>query len=276
MQISSMKDRAKPKAKDLTKTKEKARVDRGATRIKRKEPFSIDRWIPVIPAWVFQSIFVMSLLVLTGWGLQQVRWGWPVKQVEIEGQFRYWQAEELARQLLWIKEKNFFSLDVHEVKYELEQLALIKTVEVQKVWPETLFIKFKEDIPVAVWNEETLLNPGGEELILPDSFDTEDLPRLFGPTEHIERVMRQYQRFQSSLSQVGASMASLTMNPVGSWKIELENGWTIRLGRHQIEQRLERAIELLQILPQEKVAVVDLRYGKGAAIKMVASLGDEK
>lgn len=271
-----MKDRANTRVKDHIRAKEKVRVDRGATRLKKKEPFSIDRWIPNIPAWVFQSIFVMSLLILAGWGLQQVRWGWPVKQVEIEGQFRYWQAEGLARQLLWIKEKNFFSLDVHEVKYELEQLALIKTVEVHKVWPETLFIKFKEDIPVAVWNEETLLNPGGEELILPDSFDTADLPRLFGPTEHIESVMRQYQRFQSSLSQAEASMKSLTMNPVGSWKIELENGWTIRLGRHQIEQRLERAIELLQILPQEKVAVVDLRYGKGAAIKMVASLGDEK
>jgi cell division septal protein FtsQ len=37
-----------------------------------------------------------------------------------------------------------------------------------------------------------------------------------------------------------------------------------------LEQRLERLIELLKILPQEKVAVVDLRYGKGAAIKWLS------
>jgi cell division protein FtsQ len=82
--------------------------------------------------------------------------------------------------------------------------------------------------------------------------------------------MRQFQRFQSRLSAVDASLVSVTMNSVGSWQIELENGWAIHLGRQQLEQRLQRLIELLKILPQEKVAVVDLRYGKGAAIKWLS------
>ena len=169
--------------------------------------------------------------------------------------------------LLWLKEQNFFSLDVRQVKQELEQLALIKSVQIKKVWPDTLLVKFKEDIPVAVWNNDSLLNPLGEELVLPSSFDQSRLPRLSGPEQMTAQVMRQFQRFQSRLSEVDAAMIRLSMNTIGSWEIELENGWTIRLGRQQLEQRVERLIELLKILPQEKVAVVDLRYGKGAAIK---------
>ena len=277
-----MKDQAKKKPDSKGKSKNAAAnktrrsastgagrssTNKGATRLEKKAPFSFLRLVQAIPLWLVQSAFVISLLVSAGWGLQQVRWGWPVEQVEIEGEFRYWQAEALAKELLWVKEQNFFSLDVRQVKQELEQLALIKSVQVKKVWPETLLVKFKEDIPVAVWNGQTLLNPKGEELILPTSFDAEALPKLSGPEQQTEQVMRQFQRFQSRLSSVDAAMVSLTMNAVGSWQVELENGWTIRLGRQQLEQRLERLIELLKILPQEKVAVVDLRYGKGAAIQ---------
>jgi cell division protein FtsQ len=281
MRASSMKDQANRPGVDRVesnarsaksavanrKPSNKAAFTKGATRLKKKETFSIRKLFSFIPLWSIQSIFVVSLFLAAGWGLQQVRWGWSVEQVEIEGEFRYWQAQDLAKQLLWVKEQNFFSLDVREVKFELEQLALIKSVQVRKVWPDTLLVKFKEDIPVAIWNKDALLNPKGEELLLPGSFDQSGLPKLFGPELRTEQVMRQFQRFQSRLSGVDAVMVSLTMNAIGSWQVELENGWTIRLGRQQLEQRIERLIELLKILPQEKVAVVDLRYGKGAAIK---------
>ena len=284
MHASSMKDQAKKQRVDNAEGKKrsaksiaasrhspnKSASTKGATRLKKKEAFSVKTLLPAIPLWFIQSVFVVTLFFAAGWGLQQVRWGWAVEQVDIEGEFRYWQAEDLAKQLLWVKQQNFFSLDVRQVKYELEQLALIKSVQVKKVWPDTLLVKFKEDIPVAIWNKEALLNPKGEELLLPGRFDQSGLPKLFGPELKTEQVMRQFQRFQSRLSGVDAVMVSLTMNAIGSWQVELENGWTIRLGRQQLEQRIERLIELLKILPQEKVAVVDLRYGKGAAIKWLS------
>ena len=278
MVVSSMKDQAnkasiegsntdKTKRNKRSSSPVRASANKGATRLEKKAPLSFTRLASIVPLWLVQSAFVVSLLILSGWGLQQVRWGWPVEHVEIEGEFRFWQAEDLAKELLWVKEQNFFSLDVREVKEGIEQLALIKSAQVKKIWPDTLLVKFKEDIPVAVWNQKTLLNPQGETLILTSHFDAGKLPKLFGPEKKIAQVMRQFQRFQSRLLSVDAAMVSLTMNTVGSWQVELENGWTIRLGRQQLEQRLERLIELLKILPQEKVAVVDLRYGKGAAIQ---------
>jgi len=275
MQMSSMKDQAQPAAekgkRKATRSAAKRSVsNKGATRLKKKEAFSVKRLFSVIPLWFLQSLCVIAILLSSIWGLQQVRWGWPVEQVEVEGEFRYWQAEDLVRQLLWVKEQNFFSLDVRQVKLELEQLALIKSAQVKKVWPDTLLVKFKEDIPVAVWNSDALLNPQGEELMLAESFDASSLPKLSGPEHQTDQVMRQFQRFQSHLTSADAEVVSLSMDGVGSWRVELENGWAIRLGRQELEQRLERLIELLAILPQEKVAVVDLRYGKGAAIKWLS------
>lgn len=273
MHASSMKDQAKKSKADKGRrnssspSAHRAASNKGATRLENKKSFSMMALFTLIPLWLVQTVFVVCLLVGSGWGLQQVRWGWPVENVEIEGEFRYWQAQDLAKQLLWVKEQNFFSLDVREVKQQLEGLALIKKAQVKKVWPDTLLVKFKEDIPVAVWNNDALLNPKGEELLLLGSFEQSSLPKLSGPEQKTEQVMRQFQRFQSRLSGVDAVMVSLSLNPVGSWQVKLENGWTVNLGRQQLEQRLERLIELLKILPQEKVAVVDLRYGKGAAIK---------
>lgn len=268
--MSSMKDHANKHKADKIKHTQRSSASKGATRIKQKKTLSIKNVFSAIPIGVLRTVFVLVLLFSSIWGLQQVRWGWPVEQVEIEGEFRYWQAKNLAKQLLWVKEQNFFSLDVREVKDELEQLALIKSVQVKKIWPDTLLVKFKEDIPIAVWNDDALLNPQGEELVLPNEFDYQRLPKLSGPTQNTEQVMRQFQRFQARLSPLEVVMVSLSMNSVGSWQIELNNGWTIRLGRQQLEQRLERLIELLKILPQEKVAVIDLRYGKGAAIKWLS------
>lgn len=268
--MSSMKDQAKGKNREraVRKPRSPARSSsKGATRVEKKEGFSFKAMLVRIPMWLVQTTFVVTLIAVSIYGLQQVRWGWPVDQVEIEGEFRYWQAKDLAKQLIWVKEQNFFSLDVRLVKKELEQLALIKKVQIKKVWPDTLLVKFKEDIPIAVWNNEALLNPKGEELVLPNTFDYKGLPKLSGPEQKTEQVMRQFQRFQSRLVSRDAEIASLSMNAVGSWQVVLKNGWTIRLGRQQLEQRIERLIELLKILPQEKVAVVDLRYGKGAAIQ---------
>ena len=241
----------------------RAEKKQGATPLQQKQP---QRELH-LPVWLWQSVLVVIIAYGSFWGLQQVTWGWPVEEIEVEGEFRYWSAQQLGQELLWIKELNFFSVDVQKVREQLESLPLIQSAQVKKVWPETLKIRFKEDIPVALWNEKTLLKPHGKPLILPGQFDATGLQVLTGPKKKEEQVMRQYQRFQSRLSSVDALMVSLSMNAVGSWQVELANGWTIRLGRQQLEQRVERLVELLKILPPEKVAVVDLRYGKGAAIQ---------
>lgn len=220
-----------------------------------------------LPVWVVQLLLVVSVGYGSFWGLQQISWGWPADNIEVEGEFRYWSAEQLGQELLWIKELNFFSLNVREVRERLEGLPLIQSVQVKKVWPESLVIKFKEDIPVARWNDQALLNPHAQKLQLPGKFDASGLPVLTGPENKEQQVMRQYQRLQQKLRVVGESVVSLRMNPVGSWRLQLANGWQVNLGRQQQELRIKRLVELLKILPQEKVAVVDLRYGKGAAIE---------
>ena len=220
-----------------------------------------------LPVWLMQSVIVVLVGYGSFWGLQQVSWGWPADNIEVEGEFRYWTAQQLGQELLWIKELNFFSLDVREVREQLEALPLIQSVQVKKIWPDSLVIKFKEDIPVARWNDQTLLNPVADKLQLPGRFDSSGLPVLTGPENKEEQVMRQFQRLQQKLQVVGESVVSLRMNPVGSWQLQLANGWLVNLGREQQELRIRRLVELLKILPQEKVAVVDLRYGKGAAIE---------
>jgi len=223
-----------------------------------------------LPLWLVQVTLVLAVGYGSFWGLQQISWGWPAENIEIEGEFRYWSPQQLGQELMWIKQLNFFSLNVRDVKEQLEALPLIQSAQVKKIWPESLVITFKEDIPVARWNGEELLNPHAQKLSLPGKFDATGLPLLTGPENKEQQVMRQFQRLQQKLLVVGESVVSLSMNPVGSWQLSLANGWQVYLGRQQQEIRIKRLVELLKMLPQEKVAVVDLRYGKGAAIEWLA------
>ena len=264
--------------------KKKTAPPRGATVLVEKEKFSLSKTGENIKQSIPSGAPTGLLLALVAVGLiwlgqliansPRVHLGWQVAQVEIEGEFRYWQPRQIIEQIIWVKKKNFLTVDVREVQQALEALSLVKSAKVKKVWPETLLIQVKEDIPVALWNGQFLLNPLGQELPRPENFETDNLPQLSGRDAQAEEVMRHYQRFQSRFEPIDEKIEALEVSDWGNWQMTLSNGWSVVLGRKDIEQRMLRLMKLIQTLPAEQVEKVDLRYGKGAAIKWLAAVED--
>lgn len=268
--------------KTSTAKKKKTVSPRGATVLVEKEKFSLSKTGDNIKQSIPSGAPTGLLLALVAVGLiwlgqliassPRVHLGWQVAQVEIEGEFRYWQPRQIIEQIIWVKKKNFLTVDVREVQQALEALSLVKSAKVKKIWPETLLIQVKEDIPVALWNGQFLLNPLGQELPRPKNFETNNLPQLSGRDAQAEEVMRQYQRFQSRFEPIDEKIEALEVSDWGNWQMTLSNGWSVVLGRKDIEQRMLRLMKLIQTLPAEQVEKVDLRYGKGAAIKWLAAV----
>lgn len=266
--------------KPVKKPVVKKRTPRGATVFAEKEKTSVsEKWQglqALVPSGAVLGLLLAVIAVAVLWLAQliaqspRVHLGWQVANLEIDGEFRYWQPEQIIAQLLWVKEENFLTLNVRQVQQQLESMSLVKSARVKKSWPNSLQVAIKEDIPVALWNGKYLLNPLGQELPKPKQFNSDHLPRLSGAEQQTEEVMRQYQRLQLSLSRAEEKIVRLQVTSWGHWQMTLANGWQIELGRKEIEQRINRLLKLLEILPQEQVAGVDLRYGKGAAVKWLA------
>ena len=223
--------------------------------------------MPSMPqvAWRWLLLPLLSGLILVGghWVYKST----PVTAIEFNGALSIWSAEQLTAPLMWVKDESFFSLDVKKVHQQLQALPLIKHVSVRKQWPGTIEIKISEDLPIALWNKDKVLSASGKISALPLGLNTEGLTQMSGAGQQAEQVVRYYRRLQQALNDQKLRVLELSVSEVGSVEATLSNGWQVKLGRQYIEERVERLDKILRYLPQEKVAVVDLRYGKGAAIR---------
>lgn len=245
--------------------KKQREVPRGATpRVEKKSPRTWNVRLPVI-RWQWLLLPVMTAALVTGmrWGYH----GWPVTTVDINGRLSVWQAEQIAEQLQWVTAESFFSLDVEQVHQQLKDLPLVLQVTVRKRWPGTLEVRLFEDVPVAVWNRNQLLSASGLLSGIPEGVALSALTQMEGENNQAEQAVRYFRRIQQVLAGQPVRVERLRVVATGAVQAVLTNGWQVEFGRQYFEERVLRLEKLLATLPQEKVAAVDLRYGKGAAIR---------
>ncbi len=176
---------------------------------------------------------------------------------------------------------TFFTVDLDAVRESLEKLPWVREARVERRWPDTLAVSLTEHVPLARWNDDALVSEAGEVFVAADSAK---LPRLSGPEESSDEVIDAYRRHQAALQKIGMRISELRLSPRRAWRIRLDNGMQLALGRDQTDARLARFIELYPRLfdapaamapaqggaipPMPAPAEVDLRYPDGFAVRM--------
>jgi cell division protein FtsQ len=83
------------------------------------------------------------------------------------------------------------------------------------------------------------------------------------------QVAQRYLAAQGRLIESGMRLAALELDARGAWRLELANGIDVRLGRRQIDERLDRFIQTALPVMSGRAAeidYVDMRYSNGFAI----------
>ncbi len=75
----------------------------------------------------------------------------PITTIKVAATYQHVSHKELETILAHYLNASFFSLPVHQLQQELNQLEWIDLAYVERVWPDTLKIKLEEKIPVAIW-----------------------------------------------------------------------------------------------------------------------------
>ena len=239
---------------------------RGATPLEK--PRAKRLRLPVMPSirvpW--KALLVLSFSALVVAALQFSYRHWPITDVVVEGRMAVHSAEDIARQLLWLKQESFFTADLHKVQQQIEQLPLVAGVVVSKQWPSGITVNVRESVPVARWNKNSLLDSSGRVTERPAIFDASELPHIEAQPRYADIAARSYRLVQQVLLARQVNVERLRVSSSGSIHAQLSNGWLVALGKGYIEQRLQRLARLLDTLPAQQVARLDLRYGKGAAV----------
>ena len=132
---------------------------------------------------------------------------------------------------------------------------------------------------MALWsgdeNSDKMVNSHGE-VFEANVGDVEDdsLPEFSGPDGSSPQVLAMYQRLAPVFQQLGIEMTSLAMSGRGSWKVELENGAVVELGRGTPDEVIERTARFVRTVPQllrkfhAPLESADLRHAEGYAVKL--------
>lgn len=248
---------------------------RGATTLKRKAPGSPGRWKTVLGP-PLRWLGVMLALAGVGFGLwaggQKLRdpGVFPLRQVRIEGKLRNLAEQDFQPVVSGYLGRNFFMANLDELRAALAANPWVEEVTVRRWWPDTVEIDLRERVAFGYWGEREMVDVNGRRFQPAVVRQPGPWPRLAGPDGHEMALIRTYQQTRALLEPVGLKLAKLAQDERRAWWLTFDNGLEVYLGREQFERRLRRLIRIYPLILSaqiDRIAVVDLRYVNGFAVR---------
>jgi len=138
------------------------------------------------------------------------------------------------------------------------------------VWPNKLIVKIYEQKPVAHWGKAQMLAENGEIIKASMEKEKRELPLLYSPNGSGRNMANGFLEIRKMMKGFPVKLVEFKEDARGSWRIKLENGMTLKIGREHQAKRLKRfmvAYEQSLNTVLDKISVVDLRYTNGFAVK---------
>lgn len=246
---------------------------RGASRMVAQEPLSARLPRPDLSG-LKRLVWPLMLLVLgfASYELAQRLIPYadrPIARVSVQGELSYISQQAVQERIAPFVSASFFTVDLAAMRGELEQMPWIARAEVRRVWPDQVSIRLEEQLPVARWGSEALLNNQGQAFTPRELANYESLPLLSGPLRAQQQVMQQYQVLSQMLRPLGFSITALELREHGSWFISTGQGVDILLGRDHLVEKMRRFSAIYDKVLKEQIANIariDLRYANGLAV----------
>jgi cell division protein FtsQ len=243
---------------------------------------------PALPADVrlmqatANAVFALVVLGLAAAGLQRLARlpVFNIQAIRIEGDVARNSASTIRANAAPRLAGSFLTLDLQQARAAFEAVPWVRHAVVQRVWPGKLAVQLEEHVPVALWigtdGNDRLVNTHGE-VFEANIGDVEDdsLPRLQGPEGSAPALLAMLQRLQPVLGgRRDGDITQLALSERGSWRVVLDKGAVIELGRGSDDQVVARTERFVQTLPrvearyQRPLESADLRHADGFAVRL--------
>ena len=212
-----------------------------------------------------------ALLVLIVGGLAALTWALdrPIQVISMDGSFQRVSPGEIEKAVAPYTRSGFMSADLDRIQRAVEAVAWVDHARVQRRFPNGLHITVVEETAAARWGESGLLNTRGELFVRAATHVPAELPRLSGPDGTESQVAQRYLATTGRMLEAGMRIAALRLDERGAWEMDLDSGVTVRLGRRQVDERLDRFIRTAsQVIAHRlnEITYVDMRYSNGFAV----------
>ena len=193
----------------------------------------------------------------------------PLSKIMVGGNFNHLEEQELAELVNIEIDGGFLSMNLNQLRQELQSHPWIHQVSVRREWPSTLKVEVIEEVPIARWGKKGFLNPLGDQLSLPENSNLKSLPVLEADFGSSQDMIAQYLLLAELLAPTDLKLTELQRDAVGAWQIETAAGVRIVLGRDQIIEKIRRLIVVWGSgldVQLNNIGTIDLRYPNGLAV----------
>ena len=233
---------------------------------------------------IFQFVFYALKIALCGvvilsciYAVNQIKLSryFPIKQVEVFGVNRV-DRQEVQALIQPLVNRGFFTINVELIRDRLLQMPWVSNTFVRRAWPDQIKITVIEKMPVARWNEHSLLSEAGELFSPKQATYPSHLPTFIGPEGKQIEMLQYYNEINRILDPLHARISLLELTPYSTWKVTMNNGISLQLGHKDILTRLGHFVKVYPKIVGSRAAEVDyidLRYSNGIAVRWKANAG---
>lgn len=203
-----------------------------------------------------------------------------VRAIRVEGEVTRNSESTIRANAVHRLTGSFLTLDLQKSRAAFESVPWVRHAVVRRVWPMRLAVQLEEHRPVALWaaadGNDKLVNSFGE-VFEANIGDVEDdlLPRLTGPEGSAPQLLAMQRRLASVIEPLRAGeVEQLTLSARGSWRVELDKGAVIELGRGSEADVVARTEHFVRTMPrvvaqyQRPLESADLRHAEGFAVRL--------
>lgn len=192
----------------------------------------------------------------------------PVERVQVKGDLTHVTPDQAQAIIKPFLAQGLLHLDVQSLEESLKQQPWVKQVSIRRHWPDALRVTIQERKVIAQWGSDALLDQDLQ-LFKPkkETFPEVLILNTAGLTP--EQALQHYHNFQTQLEPTGLDINKLLKTTTDSWEIGLKDGSLIRLGRGDIEERLQRFVHMYpkQFASTHEARRFDLRYPQAVAVR---------
>jgi cell division protein FtsQ len=212
-----------------------------------------------------------ALLVLIVGALAALTWALdrPIRVISMDGAFQRVSPGQVEKAVAPFTKGGFMSADLDRIQRAVESVPWVDHARVERRFPNSLHVTVVEETAAARWGESGLLNTRGELFVRAAAHVPAELPRLSGPEGTESQVAQRYLSSQGRMLEAGMRIAALRLDERGAWEMDLDSGVTVRLGRRDVDERLDRFIRTASQVISHRlndITYVDMRYSNGFAI----------
>jgi cell division protein FtsQ len=223
-----------------------------------------------LAGWLGGSVFLLVGLIGATVHVLSQPGRLPLRVIEISGEFQHLDRAAIKEVVLANIDGGFFTCDMGLLREAVLAMPWVDDISIRRRWPDRLHMVVSEQVPLARWGEDALVNVRGQVFRPEGSPELEGLVTLSGPAGSEHRVVGLFREVIAGTRARGLRLRSLELDERRHWWLRFDDGPTVSLGREHVEHRLAQFLRVYPTLAERssrRLERIDMRYGNGFAVR---------